>query len=76
MAVPFARSLEGIIISTVMLFVLVWQAKSALLLAGITVDSMVHLWFMRSALLLYVVFAFISMGAQDAQERARSEVTQ
>lgn len=65
---PFPRSVEGVLISTVMLFVLVWQAKSALLLAGISVDSMVHLWVMLSTLLLWVVFAFISMGAQEGNE--------
>jgi len=65
---PLPRSLDGIIISTVMLFVLVWQAKSALLLVGISVDSMVHLWVMGATLLLYVAFAFVSIGAMEGNE--------
>lgn len=64
---PLPRTPEGIVVSTVMLFVFVWQTKSALLLAGIEVDSMVHLWVMLSTLAFYLVFVVVAIGATEAQ---------
>jgi len=63
------RTPEGIVVSTVMLFVFVWQAKSALLLFGVQINSMVHLWVMLATLGLYVVFVLVGIGATEIQSR-------
>lgn len=72
------RTLDGIIVSSVMLFVLIWQMKSALLMVDISVDSTVHLWVMLSAILLYVAFAFVAIGTMEFSqtEQQPSEITQ
>jgi hypothetical protein len=67
------RTPEGIVVSTVMLFVFVWQAKSALLLFGIQINSMVHLWVMLATLGLYIVFVFVALGATEIQSQAAHE---
>ena len=70
---PLPRTPEGIVVSTVMLFVFVWQSKSALLLFGVQINSMVHLWVMLATLGLYVVFVLIAIGATEIQSTARHE---
>lgn len=70
---PLPRTPEGIVVSTVMLFVFVWQAKSALLLFGIEIDSMVHLWVMLATLVFYLAFVVVALGATEIQSTASHE---
>lgn len=72
---PLPRTPEGIVISTVMVFVFVWQAKSALLLFGFEINSMVHLWVMLAMLVFYLAFVVVALGATEAQSTSHEPET-
>jgi peptidoglycan/LPS O-acetylase OafA/YrhL len=72
---PLPKTPEGIVVSTVMLFVFVWQAKSALLLAGFEVNSMVHLWVMLATLVFYLAFVVVALGATEIQSTPQEPET-
>jgi len=65
------RTLGGTLVGTVVLFALVWQARSALLIAGIHVDSAVYLFTALAFTLFFALLFFMSVAEVEPGSRVR-----
>jgi len=65
---------EGLFVATVVLFALLYQARSALLLLGIPVNHAVYVFGLLSFLLFFVLFGTVSLAVGVEPSRRTREI--